>query len=40
VVLVDAPPALVDHLGDLAARVSSEEGKPRNLRLRDGRWIT
>lgn len=40
VVLVDAPPALVAHLGDLAAAVSSEDGKPRHLRLRDGRWLT
>jgi hypothetical protein len=40
VVLVDAPPALAAHLGDLAAQVSTEDGKPRNLRLRDGRWLT
>ncbi len=40
VVLVDAPPALAAHLGDLAALVSSEDGKPRSLRLRDGRWLT
>src|SRR5574337_1285007 len=40
VVLVDAPPALVSHLGDVVARVSSEDDKPRNLRLRDVRWLT
>jgi len=40
VVLVDAPQALVAHLGDLAAQVSTEDGKPRQLRLRDGRWLT
>lgn len=40
VVLVDAPPALVSHLGDVVAWVSSEDDKPRNLRLRDGRWLT
>jgi len=40
VVLVDAPPALAAHLGDLAAQVSTEDGKPRQLRLRDGRWLT
>ncbi len=39
VVLLDAPPALVAHLGDLAVQISSEEDKPRNLRLRDGRWL-
>lgn len=40
VVLVDAPPALAAHLGELAASVSTEDGKPRQLRLRDGRWLT
>ncbi|OOG61204.1 hypothetical protein B0E47_00665 [Rhodanobacter sp. B05] len=40
VVLIDAPPALTAHLGDLASHLSSEDGKPRNLRLRDGRWLT
>ena len=40
VVLIDAPPALADHLGELAARLSTDEGKPRKLRLRDGRWLT
>jgi len=40
VVLVDAPPALAAHLGELAAQVSTEDGKPRQLRLRDGRWLT
>lgn len=40
VVLLDAPPALAAHLGDLAAQLSTEVGEPRNLRLRDGRWLT
>ena len=40
VVLIDAPPALVSHLGDLAAQLSSEDSKPRKLRLRDGRWLS
>ena len=40
VVLVDAPAALTAHLGDLAAQVNTEDGKPRQLRLRDGRWLT
>ncbi|MEO8808675.1 MAG: hypothetical protein ABI386_00320 [Rhodanobacter sp.] len=40
IVLIDAPPALVSHLGDLAARLSCGDDKPRNLRLRDGRWLT
>ncbi|MEO6801210.1 MAG: hypothetical protein ABI178_14825 [Rhodanobacter sp.] len=39
VVLIDAPPALVSHLGNLAAPLTSEDGKPRKLRLRDGRWL-
>lgn len=39
VVLIDAPPALVAYLGDLAAAVSGEGGAPRSLRLRDGRWV-
>ena len=39
VVLIDAPPALVAYLGNLAASVSGEGGKPRSLRLRDGRWV-
>lgn len=39
VVLIDAPPALVEHLGELAARVGGEDSQPRQLRLRDGRWL-
>ena len=39
VVLIDPPAALVTYLGDLAARVNGRNGKPRSLRLRDGRWI-
>ncbi len=39
IVLVDVPPALVSQLGDLATRLSSEDRSPRNLRLRDGRWL-
>ena len=39
VVLIDAPTTLVAYLGELAAPVSCEGGKPRRLRLRDGRWI-
>ena len=39
VVLIDAPPALVAYLGDLASPVSGAGGKPRSLRLRDGRWV-
>jgi hypothetical protein len=40
VVLIEAPPALVSHLGDLAAQLTSEDAKPRKLRLRDGRWLS
>lgn len=40
VVLIDTPPALIAHLGDLAAQLSSEDAKPRKLRLRDGRWLS
>ena len=39
VVLIDAPPALVAYLGDLAASISGAGGEPRPLRLRDGRWV-
>ena len=39
VVLIDAPVALVEHLGELAVRVGSEDSQPRRLRLRDGRWL-
>ena len=39
VVLIDAPAALVEHLGDLAVHLGSEDSQPRRLRLRDGRWL-
>ncbi|OOG38697.1 hypothetical protein [Rhodanobacter sp. C05] len=39
VVLVGAPTALAEHLGELACRLSSEDSRPRRLRLRDGRWL-
>jgi hypothetical protein len=39
VVLLDAPPALSAHLGDLAVRLNSQDSQPRRLRLRDGRWL-
>ena len=39
VVLIDAPAALIEHLGNVAARVSSEDSQPRRLRMRDGRWL-
>ncbi|HEX5306976.1 MAG TPA: hypothetical protein VFW82_12915 [Dyella sp.] len=40
VVLLDAPQALIDHLGETAARISSELNLPVRPRLRDGRWVT
>jgi hypothetical protein len=40
VVLIDAPPALAEHLGELAVHLSGEDSQPRRLRLRDGRWLT
>lgn len=39
VVLIDAPTALAEHLGDLASRICGEDSQPRRLRLRDGRWL-
>lgn len=39
VVLIDAPAALTEHLGDLATHVGSQDSQPRRLRLRDGRWL-
>lgn len=39
VVLIDVPSTLVEHLGELAMRVDSEDSQPRRLRLRDGRWL-
>jgi hypothetical protein len=40
VVLIDAPPALTEHLGELAVHLSGEDSQPRRLRLRDGRWLS
>lgn len=39
VVLIDAPASLIEHLGELATRLSCEDSQPRRLRLRDGRWL-
>jgi len=39
VVLVDAPAALVEHLGELVVHLGSDDATPRRLRLRDGRWL-
>jgi hypothetical protein len=39
VVLIDAPVALAEHLGELAVHLGSEDSQPRRLRLRDGRWL-
>jgi hypothetical protein len=39
VVLVNAPPALAEHLGTLAVHLRSDDSSPRRLRLRDGRWL-
>ena len=39
VVLIDAPASLVEHLGELAVHLGSEDSQPRRLRLRDGRWL-
>jgi hypothetical protein len=40
VVLIDAPLALTEHLGELAVHLSGEDSQPRRLRLRDGRWLS
>lgn len=40
VVLLDASPALVDHLGDTALRMKGKPDAPLRPRLRDGRWVT
>jgi hypothetical protein len=40
VVLIDAPAALIEHLGDLAVHLNGEDSQPRRLRLRDGRWLS
>jgi hypothetical protein len=39
VVLIDAPAALVEHLGEQAVHLGSGDGHPRRLRLRDGHWM-
>ena len=39
VVLMDAPAALVEHLGPLAAQLDAQDSQPRRPRLRDGRWL-
>ena len=39
VVLLDASPALVDHLGDMAMRMKGQPDAPLRPRLRDGRWL-
>lgn len=39
VVLIDAPAALSEHLGELATHLCGEDSQPRRLRLRDGRWL-
>lgn len=39
VVLVDAPSALIEHLGQLVVHLGSDDSQPRHLRLRDGRWL-
>lgn len=38
VVLIDAPAALTEHLGELAVHLDGDS-QPRRLRLRDGRWL-
>lgn len=40
VVLIDVPPSLAEHLGDLVEHLGSEDCQQRRLRLRDGRWLT
>ncbi|MEP7186416.1 MAG: hypothetical protein ABI767_11320 [Rhodanobacter sp.] len=39
VVLIDAPAALIEHLGDRAVSLSGAQNQQRRLRLRDGRWL-
>lgn len=39
VVLLDAPVALVDFLGDAAVRINGRIDMPVHPRLRDGRWL-
>ena len=40
VVLLNAPKALVEQLGDLIASIDSEPEHRQRLRLRDGRWLS
>ena len=40
VVLLDAPRALIEQLGDQIAHVDGEPEAPPRLRLRDGRWLS
>ncbi|MDE2278397.1 MAG: hypothetical protein KGK04_02320 [Xanthomonadaceae bacterium] len=40
VVLLNAPKALVEQLGDLIANIDSEPERRQRLRLRDGRWLS
>ncbi|GAB3785226.1 hypothetical protein GCM10028797_15210 [Dyella agri] len=40
VVLLNAPLALVEQLGELIAFIDSEPELPQRLRLRDGRWLS
>ncbi|WP_158884314.1 hypothetical protein [Rhodanobacter sp. L36] len=39
VVLIDAPAALIEHLGEQVVRLGGEDGSPRRPRLRDGHWV-
>ena len=40
VVLLNAPLALVEQLGELITCIDSEPELPQRLRLRDGRWLS
>lgn len=40
VVLLDAPAALIEQLGDLALHLQGSASAPQRPRLRDGRWVT
>lgn len=40
VVLLNAPKALVEQLGDLIANIDSAPERLQRLRLRDGRWLS
>jgi len=39
VVLMDAPAALLEYVGELAVSMNDGYRPPRHLRLRDGRWL-